>query len=137
MASSDCRTRRQRSLVGQTMLILQNLWQVNLSLNASTLYLTIIGPGIGLMYEFSPNVSVFVLTGKIIGRLKLQVLCRAVPNVVHGPLCIRIVSSLTISPVLVPSKRLNSLNVSEGVLVSSAVSTTVHAFARFSIMITV
>lgn len=34
------------------------------------------------MYEISPNVSVFVLTGKIIRRLKLQVICRAVPNVV-------------------------------------------------------
>lgn len=89
------------------------------------------------MYENSPKVSVFVLTGKIIGRLKLQVICRAVPNVVHSPLRIRIVSSLTISPVLVPSKRLISSNISEGVLVSSAVSTTVHAFARFSVIITV
>ena len=91
------------------------------------------------MYGFSPNVSVFVLTGNIIGRLKLQVSCRAVPNVVHvhGPLCIGLVSSLTISPVLVSSKCLISLNVSEGVLVVSAVSTTVYAFARFSTLITV
>ena len=90
---------RQRSLVGQTMLMLQNLWQINLSTNASTLCLTRIGPGIGLMYGFSPSVSVSVLTGKIIGRLKLQVSCRAVPNVVHvhGPLCIRLVSTLTIT----------------------------------------